>query len=77
MNEPPPPSAKQLTLVVRSSSPRGAGDRKSAEIVGVGSGMMFGVRYVVAVLVGLAVGAAAGWISGREFEPGRRVAPGP
>jgi len=39
--------------------------------------MMFGVRYVVAVLVGLAVGAAAGWISGREFEPGRRVAPGP
>lgn len=29
---------------------------------------MFRVRYVVAVLVGLAVGVAAGWVSGRGFE---------
>ena len=29
---------------------------------------MFRVRYVAAVLVGLAVGVAAGWVSGRGFE---------
>ena len=29
---------------------------------------MFRVRYVAAVLIGLAVGVAAGWVSGRGFE---------
>jgi hypothetical protein len=32
------------------------------------------VRYVVAVLVGLAVGVAAGWITGRGFEPAHQAA---
>jgi hypothetical protein len=35
---------------------------------------MFRVRYVVAVLVGLAVGVAAGWITGRGFEPAHQAA---
>jgi hypothetical protein len=35
---------------------------------------MFRVRYVVAVLVGLAVGAAAGWMSGRGFEHAHQAA---
>ena len=35
---------------------------------------MFRVRYVVAVLIGLAVGAAAGWMSGRGFEPAQQGA---
>ena len=35
---------------------------------------MFRVRYVAAVLVGLAVGVAAGWISGRGFEPAQQAA---
>jgi hypothetical protein len=35
---------------------------------------MFRVRYVVAVLVGLAVGIAAGWITGRGFEPAHQAA---
>jgi hypothetical protein len=35
---------------------------------------MFRMRYVVAVLVGLAVGATAGWISGRGFEPSHQAA---
>ena len=46
-----------------------------ADVGDVGSGVMFRVRYVVAVLVGLAVGVAAGWVSGRGFEsadPGQR-----
>ncbi len=34
---------------------------------------MFQVRYVVAVLVGLAVGVAAGWVSGRGFEPANQA----
>ena len=35
---------------------------------------MFRVRYVAAVLVGLAVGVAAGWVSGRGFEPAHQAA---
>ena len=35
---------------------------------------MFRVRYVAAVLVGLAVGVAAGWLSGRGFEPAHQAA---
>ena len=35
---------------------------------------MFRVRYVVAVLVGLAVGVAAGWVSGRGFESSHQAA---
>ena len=35
---------------------------------------MFQVRYVAAVLVGLAVGVAAGWVSGRGFEDSHRAA---
>jgi hypothetical protein len=35
---------------------------------------MFRVRYVAAVLVGLAVGAAAGWISGRGFDASHQAA---
>lgn len=35
---------------------------------------MFRVRYVVAVLVGLAVGVAAGWVSGRGFEAAHQAA---
>ena len=38
---------------------------------------MFRVRYVVAVLVGLAVGVAAAWISGRGFESADRAATTP
>src|SRR3954451_19036113 len=41
--------------------------RHLCKTCGVGSTVMFRVRYVVAVLVGLAVGAAAGWMSGRGF----------
>jgi hypothetical protein len=35
---------------------------------------MFRVRYVVAVLVGLAVGVAAGWVSGRGFDASHQAA---
>jgi hypothetical protein len=35
---------------------------------------MFRVRYVAAVLVGLAVGVGAGWVSGRGFEHGHQAA---
>ena len=35
---------------------------------------MFRVRYVAAVLVGLAVGVAAGWVSGRGFEHAHQAA---
>src|SRR3954454_18711230 len=35
---------------------------------------MFRVRYWAAVLVGLAVGAAAGWITGRGFEHSHQAA---
>lgn len=35
---------------------------------------MFQVRYVAAVLVGLAVGVAAGWLSGRGFEHAHQAA---
>ncbi|HEV8452606.1 MAG TPA: hypothetical protein VGQ45_14325 [Gaiellales bacterium] len=38
---------------------------------------MFRVRYLVAVLVGLAVGVAAGWITGRGVEPARQAATTP
>jgi hypothetical protein len=36
---------------------------------------MFRVRYVAAVLVGLAVGVAAGWVSGRGFDSSHQAAP--
>jgi hypothetical protein len=36
---------------------------------------MFRVRYVAAVLVGLAVGVAAGWVSGRGFDSSHEAAP--
>ena len=35
---------------------------------------MFRVRYVAAVLVGLAVGVAAGWVSGRGFDSSHQAA---
>jgi hypothetical protein len=35
---------------------------------------MFRVRYVAAVLVGLAVGVAAGWVSGRGFDASHQSA---
>jgi hypothetical protein len=35
---------------------------------------MFRVRYVAAVPVGLAVGVAAGWVSGRGFAPAHQAA---
>jgi len=35
---------------------------------------MFRVRYVAAVLVGLAVGVAAGWVSGRGFDASHHAA---
>lgn len=35
---------------------------------------MFRVRYVAAVLVGLAVGVAAGWVSGRGFDASHQAA---
>jgi hypothetical protein len=35
---------------------------------------MFRAHYVLAVLVGLAVGAAAGWVSGRGFESSHQAA---
>jgi hypothetical protein len=35
---------------------------------------MFRARYVLAVLVGLAVGVAAGWVSGRGFESSHQAA---
>ena len=35
---------------------------------------MFRVRYALAVLVGLAVGVAAGWVSGRGFESSHQAA---
>ena len=35
---------------------------------------MFRVRYVLAVLVGLTVGVAAGWVSGRGFESSHQAA---
>jgi hypothetical protein len=36
---------------------------------------MFRVRYVAAVLVGLTVGVAAGWVSGRGFDASHQAAP--
>ena len=36
---------------------------------------MFRVRYVAAVLVGLAVGVAAGWVTGRGFDDSQQAAP--
>jgi hypothetical protein len=35
---------------------------------------MFRVRYVLAVLVGLSVGVATGWVSGRGFESSNQAA---
>jgi hypothetical protein len=35
---------------------------------------MYRVRYVAAVLVGLAVGVAAGWVSGRGFDASHQAA---
>ena len=35
---------------------------------------MFRVRYLAAVLVGLAVGVAAGWVSGRGFDSSHQAA---
>jgi hypothetical protein len=37
---------------------------------------MFGTRYLLAVMVGLAVGVAAGWLTGRAAEPQHQAAPG-
>jgi hypothetical protein len=41
---------------------------------GVGSALMFRARYAAAVIVGFAIGIAAGWLSGRMSEPPHRAA---
>jgi hypothetical protein len=56
------------------SPARGLSSRHPARIGGVGSRVMFRGRYVAAVLVGLAVGVAAGWISSRGFESAHQAA---
>ena len=38
---------------------------------------MFRVRYVAAVLIGLAFGVAAGWVSGRGYDASHQAEPAP